>query len=153
MSRLNRASVIDAAMEILETGGSQALTIPALATKLKIRPPSLYNHIESIFELKRELSIRSMRLIADVRNRAFQGKSRDEAVLAIASSQRQFASEHPALYELSLAVPPENDKEWSEAFNEFRLLWMKALEGYELDPLEKRNVGRALRGAVHGFVD
>jgi len=153
MSRVNRASVVQGALEILETAGSAALTIPALALKLKIRPPSLYNHIESIGDLKRELSLHSIRLACESREKAASGKSRDKAVLAIIHAYRKFASEHPALYALSVAVPPATDHEWFDAFTESRELWLRGLEGYKLKPLEARHVARAFRSAVHGFVD
>lgn len=153
MARLNRTQVIATAIEILEAGGLDALTIPSLSAKLKIRPPSLYNHIESISDLKRELSIFAMRMVCERVDAAIEGNVGDDAVVALARAYRQFAVEHPALYELSIAVPPSNDKEWWEPFHRLLRLWTTALEGYGLDRLQTRFAARATRAALHGFVN
>jgi len=153
MSRLTRADVIQAAMDLLETGGVAALTIPAVALKLNIRPPSLYNHIESMSDLKRELSIRGMRQICQVWSSAVEGKTGQDALVCATAAYRKFAREHSALYALSLVVPPASDEEWSKAFKDFLPLWMELFLSFGLDPLHARYAARALRCTVHGFVD
>jgi AcrR family transcriptional regulator len=153
MARLNRSAVIFAAIEMLEQSKGDSLTIPALAARLKIRPPSLYNHIESLSDLRRELAIRANHMLCEETRKAAVGKSRDKAVQAMAHALHRFAVKHPALYRLSVSVPPKSDKEWMKAFLEYRQLWFGVFESYDFRPGTRPFAARMFRSLVHGFVD
>lgn len=153
MPRLNRAAVIAAASQFIEKNGFKQLTIPALAQALSIRPPSLYNHISSLADLKRELSILANRRLCEHIHKAVAGKSRTKALFALMNSYRDFAVKNPGLYWLSIRVPPENDLAWSEAFFEVREVMLSCQEGYDLSEKKRAHFGRAIRSLVHGFVD
>ena len=59
------------------------MTIARLARALNIRPPSLYNHIEGLNELRRELSIYSVQMLYDHLMHAVNGRSKEEAIEAL----------------------------------------------------------------------
>lgn len=54
-TRLNRDAVVNAALSFLDRAGWDALTINALAVELGTKGPSLYNHVDSLDDLRHEV--------------------------------------------------------------------------------------------------
>ena len=59
--RLNTATVVQAAIELIEAEGLEALSLGRLARQLAVQTPSLYNHINGLPGLQRELALMSTR--------------------------------------------------------------------------------------------
>lgn len=53
--RVSKALVIETASQIADEQGLNSLSLKAVAEKLNVRTPSLYNHIESLDDLLREV--------------------------------------------------------------------------------------------------
>ena len=68
--RLSREIIVNAALTFLDREGWDALTINALATQLGTKGPSLYNHVDSLEDLRRTVRIR---VIDDIITDAQQG--------------------------------------------------------------------------------
>ena len=62
-ARLSRDSIVNAALTFLDREGWDALTINALATQLGTKGPSLYNHVDSLEDLRRTVR---MRVVDDI---------------------------------------------------------------------------------------
>src|SRR6516165_7213766 len=62
-ARLSREIIVNAALTFLDREGWDALTINALATQLGTKGPSLYNHVDSLEDLRRAVR---MRVIDDI---------------------------------------------------------------------------------------
>src|ERR1700704_7063494 len=94
-TRLSRDSIVNAALTFLDREGWEALTINALAMQLGTKGPSLYNHVDSLEDLRRTVRIRVIDDIINMLNRVGEGRSRDDAVLVMASAYRSYAHHHP----------------------------------------------------------
>ncbi|MGI9644505.1 MAG: TetR family transcriptional regulator [Ilumatobacteraceae bacterium] len=57
--------VIDAAAELADREGLDALTLTRVAKELGVRQPALYRHVESYNDLLRSLSLRGRELLAE----------------------------------------------------------------------------------------
>ncbi len=86
---LNSALVLAEAAKLADEVGLDALSLAALADRLGIRPPSLYNHVESLEELKRGLAMLALRELADSLSKAAIGRS--QATTLCAASRRRTA--------------------------------------------------------------
>jgi len=62
-AKLSREIIVNAALTFLDREGWDALTINALATQLGTKGPSLYNHVDSLEDLRRTVR---MRVIGDI---------------------------------------------------------------------------------------
>ena len=67
-ARLSRDSIVNAALTFLDREGWDALTINALATQLGTKGPSLYNHVNSLEDLRRTVRMRVVGDIIDMLN-------------------------------------------------------------------------------------
>ena len=86
--RLSREVIVNAALTFLDREGWDALTINALATQLGTKGPSLYNHVDSLEDLRRTVRIRVIDDIIMMLSRVGEGRARDAAVLVMASAYR-----------------------------------------------------------------
>ncbi len=151
-SGVTRAAVVAAATLLANTEGLEAITLARLAKDLKIKPPSLYNHISGLADVMRDLSVQGVREANACMSRAAVGLSRKEALSAVGMAYRQYAREQPGLYLASLRAVPEDDAEWGEASQETLKTIIAVLSGYGLEGKDALHAVRGLRAIIQGFV-
>ena len=108
-AKLSRDSIVNAALTFLDREGWDALTINALATQLGTKGPSLYNHVHSLEDLRRTVRMRVVGDIIEMLNTVGQGRTRDDAVMAMASAYRSYAHHHPGRYSAFTRMPLGGD--------------------------------------------
>lgn len=144
--------LIQAAAELADSQGLEAVTLATLAQKLNIRSPSLYNHVKGLPELRRQLALSGLaQMTAQFRNER-KGKFDDDAVRAFSSSYLSFARAHPGLYEAIQRAPEPDDIEMQAAGGEVVQLALDAFKGYGLEGDEAIHAVRGIRSLLHGFV-
>jgi AcrR family transcriptional regulator len=151
-SGLTRASVVDAVVRLADADGLEQVTLVRLAEELKVRPPSLFNHIDGLADLRRELQLRALREMVNVASRAAVGRAGSDAVLATAVALRQFAHEHPGLHAASLPSVPTKDKELSAAAQDFVGIFFDIVREYGFKGKEVVHAVRGLFSIIHGFI-
>ena len=77
--KLDTAAVVHAAAELVNAEGLEALSLGRLAGKLGVQTPSLYNHIDGLPGLHRELALLSTRQLGERLGNAAIGKSASKA--------------------------------------------------------------------------
>lgn len=151
---LTRDQVVEAAAEIADRDGLDALSLASVASLLGVRSPSLYSHVEGLAGLRRQLTLLASGLLAADLAASVDGLNGTGALRAIAEQLRSFAHRHPGLNDSFLPAPtPEEDPEVAAAVREPVTVIASVLEGIGVDPTTVIPLIRALRAAVHGFVD
>ena len=132
--------IVDAAAEIADRDGLEAATLSVVAAAVGIRTPSLHYRVGGTAGLRRLLAMRAAEQIAS----AFSAcRSDPEPIRAMCHAYRRFANAHPGQYDALLPAPSaEDDEELSSAF---------ARVG--VPELDLVHTVRAIRAALHGFVD
>ncbi|WP_126427781.1 TetR/AcrR family transcriptional regulator [Brevibacillus marinus] len=148
---LDLPTILEAAAELADRHGLQAVTLATLAKKLQIRPPSLYNHIAGLSDLRKQLAIYGMGRLHQLMTVEAVGRSGDEAVRALARAYMAFARAHPGLYEAALASPDLSDPDVQLAGQPIVDLLVRVLRAYELDGEAALHAVRGLRSLLHGF--
>ena len=97
-ARVDRAAVVDAAVRLVNAEGAGALSLSRVAGELGVRTPSLYNHIDGLPGLQRELALRNAQMLADAFADAAIGKAGADAVVALAQAFRAYIKANPGLY-------------------------------------------------------
>lgn len=151
---LDLNTILDTAANIVDTQGIDQITLASLAKKLNIRPPSLYNHVEGLNDLKKKLAIYSIKLLYNELTQAAIGRSGDDAVRAVGKAYTAFATSHPGLYEASLQAPTSQDDEdeYTLTSNKIVELLVRVLQAYDLDDEMAIHAIRGLRSILHGFI-
>ena len=151
-SGLTTEAVVDAAVRLVDAEGPQQVTLVRLAAELHIRPPSLFNYIAGLPELRRQLQLRGLREMAARAARAAVGRAGRDAVLATALAVRQFAHEHPGLYAASLPATTPADPELNAAAEQFVGIFVDTVRQYGFEGKEAVHAVRGLFSTVHGFI-
>jgi AcrR family transcriptional regulator len=152
-ARLSRDSIVNAALTFLDREGWDALTINALATQLGTKGPSLYNHVNSLEDLRRTVRMRVVGDIIDMLNTVGQGRTRDDAVTAMAGAYRSYAHHHPGRYSAFTRMPlGGDDPEFTEATRAAAAPVISVLASYGLDGDAAFYAALEFWSAMHGFV-
>jgi AcrR family transcriptional regulator len=151
--RLSRDSIVNAALTFLDREGWDALTINALATQLGTKGPSLYNHVHSLDDLRRTVRMRVVGDIIEMLNTVGQGRTRDDAVMVMASAYRSYAHHHPGRYSAFTRMPLGGDNpEFTEATRAAAAPVISVLASYGLDGEDAFYAALEFWSAMHGFV-
>ena len=127
-ARLDTATVVQAAVELIEAEGLEALSLGRLARELAVQTPSLYNHID--------------------------GKSGVEAVLALAEAYRAYVKDHYGLYMTGLrssGLQTPIDVELQTAQERVVQIALAVVGSFDLHGEAALHAVRGLRSIVHGF--
>ena len=152
-SRLSRDSIVNAALTFLDREGWDALTINALATQLGTKGPSLYNHVDSLDDLRRTVRMRVVGDIIDMLNTVGQGRTRDDAVMVMASAYRSYAHHHPGRYSAFTRMPlGGDDPEFTDATRAAAAPVIEVLASYGLEGENAFYAALEFWSAMHGFV-
>ena len=139
---------------MVDVEGADALTLAALAERLGVRTPSLYNHVAGLAGLRRELALYSTRQLGACLARATIGKTTDDALLSLAVAFRGYICAHPGLYGLTVkASRPQEpaDAEMIAAEDDVVQIGLAVLASYGLHGQAAVHAVRGLRSVVHGF--
>lgn len=148
---LDPQMVVQAAADMVDRDGVDALTLAALATHFKVAVPSLYNHVGGLPGLQQQLSILGKRQLAHQLGQAVMGKSGGDAVMAMADAYRAYVKAHPGLYSCTLRASQDNEPESRLADEEAVGIALKVLAHYNLHDEMAIHMVRGFRSLVHGF--
>jgi AcrR family transcriptional regulator len=152
-ARLSRDSIVNAALTFLDREGWEALTINALATQLGTKGPSLYNHVHSLEDLRRTVRMRVVGDIIGMLTTVAQGRTRDDAVMAMAAAYRSYAHHHPGRYSAFTRMPlGGDDPEFTEATRATAAPVIDVLASYGLQGDSAFYAALEFWSAMHGFV-
>jgi len=149
--KLELSIILKKATDIVDKQGLDQLSIGLLAEKLDVRPPSLYNHLDGLHELRQKLAIQGVKKLNDYMLQAAVGRSGDDAIRAISKAYIQFVREHPGLYDASTRFPDANDQELQQAQRSVVQLVLQVLDAYNLQEEMAIHMVRGLRSILHGF--
>jgi AcrR family transcriptional regulator len=152
-AKLSRDGIVDGALTFLDREGWDSLTINALATQLGTKGPSLYNHVDSLEDLRRAVRVRVIDDIITMLNRVGEGRARDDAVLVMAGAYRSYAHHHPGRYSAFTRMPlGGDDPEYTAATRNAAAPVIAVLSSYGLDRHEAFYAALEFWSAMHGFV-
>ena len=151
--RLSRDSIVNAALTFLDREGWDALTINALAIQLGTKGPSLYNHVHSLDDLRSTVRMHVVGDIIEMLNTSGQGRTRDDAVIVMASAYRSYAHHHPGRYSAFTRMPlGGDDPEFTEATRAAATPVISVLASYGLEGENAFYAALEFWSAMHGFV-
>lgn len=151
---LNTETVVQAAARLADEAGLEGLTLAALAGRLGVRTPSLYNHVGGLEELRHRLAVLGVQELTEALTRAVLGKTGPQAVKDMAQAYRAYIKRRPGVYAAAVRSPllaTDPDGKLTQAADRLMEVILAALAGYGLSETEALHTVRALRSMVHGF--
>jgi AcrR family transcriptional regulator len=148
---LDHDAVVDAAGELVDEAGVEALTLARLAARLGIRSQSLYAHVDGLDGLLRDLALQSVQLLGDELRSSVIGRSGRAALEAIADAYWDFATAHPGRYAATVRDPGDDDELRAANLRAAEAL-TRVLESFGLTGTDEVHAHRAVWSAIHGFL-
>lgn len=149
---LTKEIIIAEAVTFIEESGQSMISLHELARRLKIKTPSLYNHIKNTKDLQHEVFKYAIDKFVANQNAATKGKHRDDAVRAFAQAYHTFATENKGLYRLIMSMPQDNDDAEKEMAVPLLKTVIKLLSDYGLSEEAMAHWQRVFRAILHGFI-
>lgn len=149
---LTKEVITDAAIELIEERGNSNFSLNKLAQKLKVKPASLYNHIENMDELLLEITSKIAEMLRAVELKAIKNKHEDDALYALCEAYRDFANKHIELYMLNAGRQPVGHDFEKAAKGEIVDPISLVLSDYKLSQEEKPYWHRIIRALLHGHI-
>jgi AcrR family transcriptional regulator len=155
---LNHAVVVNLAAQLVDDGGPRGfaeLSLAKVAAKAGVAAPSLYKHVGSLADLRRDVALIAIRELSAAGTSATVGRAGADALHALATAWRSYAHEHPGRYAATQIGPdPEDpaDARLREAAAESVQVVGAVLHGFGLPDDRVIDAVRAVRAGVHGFV-
>lgn len=144
--------VVAEAAAAADESGLQQLTLAAVAQRLGVALPSLYKHVTGLDGLHRELAILGMRELSNRLTKAAMGRSRRDALAAVAHAYRAFATERPGLYASTMRAPSPDDAEHTAVSQDALGVAIAVMRSYDIHGVDAVHAIRIYRSGLHGFV-
>jgi AcrR family transcriptional regulator len=149
---LDGTRVVEAAAELADAEGLEAVTLARVAAALGVKSPSLYNHVDGRDALVRGIALLGLAQLGHALREAAIGRSGTEALTATAAAYRAFVLAHPGRYAAgAIAAPAPGDTEHLAAATAVVDVLRAVLRAWKLDEDETVHVLRGYRSAIHGF--
>jgi AcrR family transcriptional regulator len=146
---LDGDAVVTAAAALADAEGLEAVTLAKVASRLGVKSPSLYVHVDGLPGLRRRIAARGARELTARLQSAVAGRSGTDALAALAGAYRAYAVEHPGVY---AAMQRAEHVAGEEAAAVLLEVVLAVLRGYALDEDAAIHAARVVRSALHGFI-
>lgn len=153
-TRLDKSAVVQAAVELVNAEGLGALTLSRLAEELGIQTPSLYNHVDGMPGLQRDLALLNAKLLADRLGEAAIGKSGPELFMQVAQAYRAYVKEYSGLYLSMLRSSgnlSEQDVDLQREEERSIKIGVAVMSSLGLQGKDAVHGVRMFRSVIHGF--
>lgn len=145
---LSTDTVVQAAAEIADSDGLEAVTLSTVAARLGVKPPSLYSHVAGLPDLRQRLAILAANELADALTPAVAGRAAGDAVREAGRAYRRWALAHPGRHTALQFVQIREDPAAERAVE----LLISVMRGYALEGDAAIHAVRGMRAAIFGFV-
>lgn len=149
--RISKSLVIETASKIADKQGLNNLSLKAVAEELNVRTPSLYNHIESLDDLLREVAHKGMRSMNEQMTQAAIGKSGNTALKSISIEYLNFIIEYPGVYETIQWATWHGTNETAEIFENYIKILSTIILSYSFPSESTNEILNLFTGFLHGF--
>lgn len=151
-SRLDTARVVEEAARIADTDGLPETTLARVAHSLGVRPPSLYNHVDGLPGMLREVTLLALGELNEALREAAIGRAGEDALRSVAHAYRTYSAEHPGRYAATIRAPSPDDAELVAAAQPGLDVVLAVVRAWGFTGDEALHHVRVIRSALHGFI-
>lgn len=149
---IKKEDVIAIASKIADEKGMYGVSLKVVAERLQIKTPSLYNHIESLDELLREIAHKGMREQNDRMMRSAVGKSGEDAIQAVGLIYLQYVVEHPGVYEVTQWATWNGSEETLTIFEQYKDLLRTLIATCNIEKEKQKDALELIMSVLHGYI-
>ena len=149
---LTGEDVVAAAAGLADEVGYAGVTMGLLASRLGVRPPSLYKHVGGLADLQHRIATLAMTELGEAIGDAVQGKAGPDALAALLTAARSYVTAHAGRYMATIGAElcgPDDPlmAAGTRVVNSIAAV----LRGYSIGDDEMVHTIRVIRSTMHGF--
>ena len=148
---LTKDRIVRKAAELANEVGFDKITLKLLADSLHVQPPSLYNHIEGIEALQKEIMLFGWKEMDEKMTEAALCVSGYDALEAICHAFYQYATENPGVFNAMLWYNKFQDDEAQEATKRIFSMIYKDFSMLNIGKNNCDHLIRTFRSFLEGF--
>ena len=148
---LDKHAVIYRAAQLANDVGIENITLKVLANDLNIQPPSLYNHISGLDDLKEELMIYGWRQMEEQIMEAVAGISGYDAIEVICRTFLEYATTNPGVFNAMLWYNKFENDETNSATKKLFSVVFKVFSSLNISQEDSEHLMRTFRSFLEGF--
>ena len=149
--KTTKEAVIKATSDLADEKGLNNVSLKAVAQKLNIRTPSLYNHIESLDNLLLEVAHNGMRDMNERMMKIAVGKIGKEAIKLVSIEYLNYMIEQRGVYETIQWAVWHGTEETATIFNNYLSLLTTLIQSCSLNKDKTLEILNMLTGIIHGY--
>lgn len=149
--RVTKEMVVKTASDIVDETGLNKVTLKLVAEALGIQSPSLYNHVESLGNLLREIAHRGMNEMNTKMRAESEGKTGEEAFQAVGLVYFDFMMEHYGVYETIQWSIWHGNEETEHHFGCYKSLVRTMIGACDFKEEYTEEILKLYMGMVHGY--
>jgi AcrR family transcriptional regulator len=150
--RLTVSTVTTTAVELVDDGGLDALSLSAVARQLGVGPSALYTHCDGADGLHGLVAVAAIDNLTAALQRAAIGLAGDAALVAMGDAYRRFAVDHPGQFASTLRPPDPDSDDLQSAIESLLEVFALVFQAMGLDDDASTRSARSARSAIHGFL-
>jgi AcrR family transcriptional regulator len=145
------SACLNAAMELLEESGENALSLRAVARRAGVSPAAPYRHYADREALVSAVAALGYRELAERLAAAHPSPSTPEQLTRVAVAYVQFALERPALFRIMFGEPCNRDNDERAAATAAVTLYLREIVGRVFPATNAEAMATATWALVHGL--
>ncbi|CAM3668006.1 TetR/AcrR family transcriptional regulator [Marinicrinis lubricantis] len=144
-------NIVETAARKADEEGLEHVTLSSVAKELGIKSPSLYNHVDGLSGLRKQMALHALATLRERMMAAAFNKTGKDAIISVSKAYVKYATEHPGLYEAFIMTPDDEDEEVKEQGDQLVGMMFRLLEPYDFSETEQVHIVRGIRSINHGF--
>lgn len=148
---LDKAAVIERAALLANENGLESVTIKELADSLNIRSPSLYNHIASLEELRKELMLFGWKQAEERLINSARDMEGYEAIRQMCREFYAYATENKGVFSAMLWYNKYTDESSMSATSGLFSMIYENMEKIGISRERAEHLIRTMRGLLEGY--
>ena len=150
-TKIDRETIIREAAHIANETGIENLSLKTLAAKLGVKPPSLYNHVDGLDDLKQQIMLYGWKEMEDRIIQAVIGLTGYDAIRAMCHAFHQYATENQGIFSAMLWYNQYENEQTREATLKMFSVFLKITKSLNISQDNCAHLVRMFRGFLEGF--
>jgi AcrR family transcriptional regulator len=149
-AKISREAILKCGLRLVERKGIEALSLRALARKLRVAANALYNYFPNRTALESAMAVEGYRILCSELEKISSGAPANGALLAFCKAYMRFARSHRRLFELMSRK--RISKSESAAIHASMTSLIVQMQGRKLDKPQAAKGAFAVLAAIQGIV-
>jgi AcrR family transcriptional regulator len=148
---LTAERVTRAGAELADELGFEQVTPSVVARHFGVQVASLYSHVRNAEDLRVRIALLALEEMADRGAEALAGRAGKDALVALGTTYRDYAREHPGRY-AAAQLRLDHETALASAGPRHSAMTRAILRGYELAEPDQTHAVRLIGSVFHGYI-